>query len=487
MATRSMYRRPPKKVELLKRTATYSAMSLAVIAIATFLVFFLLGYRRDWASGQIEQSGLVQFDSIPGGATVSVDGRSLGSSTPTKAALLPGNRLVSVTRDGYRSWTKTVDVKSGTLLWLDYVRLVPNQITQEELKSYPTVLSSLPSPDNKKLLVQNGNQIFDLVDISSDNPNYQALSLPSTLNADLTKLKVESLSPVGWDSGSRYIILKSNGPGATQWIVLDTKQPEKSKNVTAVLNISISDMKFFGTSGNVFYALSGSDIRKLDLSNGTISRSLVSGVSSFSIYDDRTVYYKGTVQSGGTDSNVVGIYRDGDDSPVVLKQSSTTTPSISVMSFHGSDYIAILYGEKLEIYHGNFPPSGSTVSEHIALDATLSVPAGVTSLQFSKKSDYLLIVSGDNYKVYAVEYQTISEFSLAGAIWQSNVDWLDNAHLYSTIDGSLTMRDFDGSNGAFIMMVSPVSKASLASSGKYIYAIKNTTSGYVLARAKMIN
>lgn len=485
-----MYKKPPKKVEVLKRTATYSAMSLAVVAIATILVFFLLGYRRDWSSGQIAQSGLLQFDSIPSGADVSIDGRSLGSSTPTKSNLLPGNHNITVYRSGYKTWSKSVDVQSGTLLWLDYIRLVPNDITPEVVKSYAAVSLSLPSPDGKKYLLQltPGSTNFELVDISGDKPSYQQLSLPSAISTKLTADKMTTTTPMAWDSGSRFVTLKASGASSSQWLVLDTKQPEKTKNVTTTFNIDVSNLEFFGTSGNILYGLSGSDLRKFDLSSGTVSRSLVSGVLNFSVFDDRVVSYRGIKQSASETLNVVGIYRDGDESPVIIKESPTSENNLAIAltTFHSDDFVAVLQGKVVSVYHGSFPPSGAVVSDNLkAYDSFMASSA--TSLNFSPKAEYLLVNGGENYKSYDIEYKTLNEFSLSGSKWQTNTYWLDPAHLYSNVGGAVTMRDFDGLNSFVIFNKVANLQVALTDSNKYIYGFRSTASGEMqLIRVKMI-
>lgn len=485
-----MYRKPPKKVEILKRTASYSAMSLAVIAIATMLVFFLLGYRRDWSSGQIEQSGLVQFNSIPSGASVSIDTSSLGSSTPTKANVLPGSRFITVSREGYIKWSKTVDVRSGTLLWLDYVRLVPALITSETVKTFGSLVSSLPSPDNKKLLIKSLAQDynFELVNISGDNPGYQTISLPASVTKDFGSNGSVALVPIRWDSDSRHVLVRVDYSNKKQWIVLDTKQPDRSRNISTSLGVEITDVDFFGTSGNIFYAITGSDLRKLDLSGGTISRSLATNVESMKVYDDRIVTYIGSRQIDSVGYRVAGIYKDGDESPMTAKivPADTKYFAISLMDFHSNDYVSVLVNQQVEIFRGSLPASGVQFSETMNLYDSFETNNATTGISFSSDARFMLLPAGDKYKSYSIEQKTTNDYTINGSTWGVNTLWFDEAHIYSTIDGKLTMRDYDGTNAVNIMDVTPGMKASLSSSDKYVYSFKKTTSGYELVRAKIV-
>lgn len=467
-------------------------MSFAVIAIATILVFILLGYRLDRTSGQIEQSGLLQFDSSPTGASVSIDGRAMGSSTPTKTSLSPGAHNISVSRDGYETWSRDVNVVSGTLLWLDYIRLVPKTLNVETVATYGSLSSTLTSPDNKHLLIQKSatDSSFDLMDISGDTTSIKVITLPTAISTELAKTTDRNISLVSWDEGSRYVILKSTSSAKTEWLVLDTRSPENSKNASSLLDIAIDDLKFLGTSGNVFYALSGGDVRKLDLSSATISRSLVTSVKSFSVYSGDTLSYVATKQDATGTNQVVGIYRDGDDAPTVLDEAALAVVpfNIAITSFHNEDYVAVLKSTSINISYGNFPPSGSVASDNLKVYETINGENAVTSISFSPAGDFLLLSYGSSYKTYAIEYDQLSGvFSVStDATASYRLRWLDAYHIATDYLGGFIMRDFDGTNVHEILKVTPGFDMTMSSSERYMYGVLKTDAGYQINRVKII-
>ncbi|NHW87466.1 PEGA domain-containing protein, partial [Escherichia coli] len=67
-------------------------------------------------------------------------------NTPTKKTVEAGTHNVVMWRDGYESWNKTMDVKSGTVVWLNYALMVPNKLTVEPVASYASVAASVASP-----------------------------------------------------------------------------------------------------------------------------------------------------------------------------------------------------------------------------------------------------------------------------------------------------------------------------------------------------
>ena len=111
-----MYRKQKRGLELARRTLIYTIMVLAVCTLAFILIFHTLGYQLDLKTQTVEQRALVQYDSRPQGARVSVDGMELGK-THIKGMLPEGQHQFSMRLDGYDEWRKVVEVKAGTLGW----------------------------------------------------------------------------------------------------------------------------------------------------------------------------------------------------------------------------------------------------------------------------------------------------------------------------------------------------------------------------------
>src|SRR5690606_33348605 len=131
----------------------YAVSTLAVITIVTAAILFIQGYRLDSHHG-LEQGALLQFRSLPSGATITVDSKTIGSRTPAKYTVLSGKHAFIMERDGYKPWAKVLDIKAGTLTWLDYIRLIPTDIQVNTVKQYESIAAMKASPDRRFLLVQ---------------------------------------------------------------------------------------------------------------------------------------------------------------------------------------------------------------------------------------------------------------------------------------------------------------------------------------------
>lgn len=92
---------------------------LAFLFIAGFLVsapalvLYTAGYRLNLQRGRFVQTGALSIDSVPRGVPILIDGVSIGQVTPAFIdAVLPGPRHITLQKDGYLPWEKTLDVQS---------------------------------------------------------------------------------------------------------------------------------------------------------------------------------------------------------------------------------------------------------------------------------------------------------------------------------------------------------------------------------------
>lgn len=489
-----MYRRASKKKELIKRIAVYAAMTVSVVVIVAGLVFVILGYRFDTDNGRVEQSALLQFATNPSGATIEIDGAAIGPKTPTKSSVLAGTHKFVMWRDGYETWQKTLDIKAGTLTWLNYARLVPKNRTVAAVAQYTSVNASLATVDGHDMLIQQDAAIptFQLVNLQSDDIKTTTLTIPGALYSDAsTAGVVHSFRVDQWDSGGRYVLLQHNYGDKKEWLVLDTNDIGATKNITKLLNFDISSAKLSGTSGNILYVLgASSDIRKIDLAAGTISRPLATNVTSFELFETNVLTYVGTDLTNPA-KRVVGLYREGDSSPHVIRTVSSAADvplGIATSRYFNQDYVAIIEGNKVSILRGSYPDSNSNDTSSLALFDSFNFVTGINRVSFSAAGDYMLVQSGANFSSYDIEHKKVAQSVLASDITATvgPLKWLDDTYLWSDYGGEVTIREFDGTNNNTINKAVIGQDAVLSQNGRYIYSIGKNATGYQLQRVRMI-
>ncbi len=490
-----MFKKPTKKQFIIRRVALSTIATFSVITIATVSILFMLGYRLDSGNGRLEQGALLQFDSKPNNADIYVDGYHIGSRTAAKHTVIAGPHTIKITKQGYQDWSRSLDLAAGTLTWLDYIRLVPNDLPVQTVATYTTLASAKASPDNKWILIQEDAKtpVFQLVDLRAREIKQSTVTLPETVYSEATTARVtHSFSPVSWDTGGRHVLIRHLYAGKTEWLALDTQNASQAVNITRLFNTGFKDVRFASTSGRVLYGLTqDGTIRKIDLSAQTLSRALITHAESFGVFDNTVVYYVGADPTDAS-GQVAGVYRDGDDAPHVLQTSVEAGSSmlrIAAGRYYNDDLVAIADGNLVTVLRGRYPSSSTQDSSSLQRYHTFEVPGAVSSLTISPEGDFILAQSGDRFVGYEVEHKRATSGVRAtstNGTSTTTLQWLDDAYVWDDAGGVLTMRDFNGANVYEIMPVEPGFDAGLSQNGRFFYAIGKGESRYHLQRVTMI-
>ncbi|MCL2095042.1 PEGA domain-containing protein [Candidatus Saccharibacteria bacterium] len=103
---------------------------LVVVMLSGILVLYTMGYRLN-RQLSFEQRGLLRVSSFPSGAQVLVGGAPSGRRTAARLELGEGTHKIGVNRAGYDTWQRSVTIRAGSVVWLDYVLLFPQRINEE--------------------------------------------------------------------------------------------------------------------------------------------------------------------------------------------------------------------------------------------------------------------------------------------------------------------------------------------------------------------
>lgn len=490
-----MFKKPTKKQLLARRIMLSALATVSVLIIVTVSILFMLGYRLDSGNGRLEQGALLQFDSIPNAAQVWVDGKNIGSQTPTKQTVVAGAHTVLMTKTGYENWSRTLQLESGTLTWLDYSRLVPTSRPVQAVGYYNTLSSLQFSADNKWALAheQAASPTFRLIDLRANDIKNSFISLDPALYSDATVAEApHTFALYKWSSSARYAIIKHTyTDNKTEYLLIDTQDSTKNVNISRTLNIDLADVQFASNSGMALYGLNTEGIvRKLDLAGQTISRGLITDVASFSVSEETsTVSYVG-VDPVTPSLAVAGVYKDGDSVPKVLLsvEGPADALKIAVTKYFGDDYVAIAEGTKVTVFTGNLS-SVTQETNTLSQFTSMSLGSPVTALSFSPRGEYVLAQAGSEFTTYEIEHARRATGTVKPAEGASatTLKWLDAAHLWNDDDGTLTMRDFDDANTHAIMTVQSGYGAGISQNGRYFYAVGKADDGrYQLQRVRMI-
>lgn len=491
---RVMYSPPssPKK-QAIRLAAIYAFMTIGVLVTVFILILIMLGYRFDRTAGTLEQGGLVQLGSIPSGANLTIDGSRLSATTSTKTTLMHGQHTIMMSRNGYSQWQKTVDVASGSILWLNYARLIPVDLPVEDVASLPALTSTVPSPDRKWVAMTTikNSPTITLADISSDTPVLKPLTLPEAIYTKPKDEANQSFLLSEWYAAGRYILLEHRYDDKKEWIVVDVEDVAKSLNITTTFDIDVTSIQFSLHDGHILYVLMNGDVRKIDIEAETISAPLVRSVAEFSLYNRSTIVYTTTVDEA-TKSRSVGYRQDNADRPRVIRTYSDDgliPLHISINDeYYNQTYVAIAYGSTVEILTGGLPRSDSDDPLSLKAVATMSTPETVTSLISRTDGRFFVAEHDKSYSVYDLELQKATTTTLRGnAKIEGKLGWLDGYTVWNGTDGKLRLYEFDGANQHDIMPIAPGQSPTFTPNNKYLYAPTVDEKGvFHLSRVRLI-
>jgi len=143
------------------RTFLFIICTLLFLLAAPVAVLYSQGYRVDFDNKKLSQTGGLFLKTLPKQAEIYLDGKLekktdffFGSALVEN--LLPKRYLVEVKKEGFYSWTKTLEVKEKQVTDAKNIILFPENIELETLSS--KVSAFWFSPDQKKIILLEENK-----------------------------------------------------------------------------------------------------------------------------------------------------------------------------------------------------------------------------------------------------------------------------------------------------------------------------------------
>lgn len=463
-------------------------MVATIAALVILSLFYVLGYRVDLRQHTVEQTGVVQFLTTPADGTVEIDGKVLSTRTPTKETVSPGLHEFVMWREGYETWRKTLDIPSGTLTWLNYTRLIPKQRTIEAVQQIGNPASNIVSLDHRFMALlpdasKPGVTIFDLT--RETLAPAQTYNLAADTYSDSAQAAGHQFALVQWDNAGRFMLVRHQFGSTVEWLVFDRQSGKVRSNISQTMDIAIQDIVIMDGSGDRYLALTDGDVRKIDLSSETLSKPLVSDVSSFSFDPTSGTVAYVEIADPATGYRKVGVVKK-DGKPVTMYRSDAGVDvplSIKTAHYFGKDYVTIVEGKKIALYSGDFPDNENDTMKRYA---RFTIPNNLTALHVSPSGRFVVAQSGNQFVGYDIERKKVSDVAELPE-GTSALRWLDDYILYYEHKGTLTVREFDGANIHNLKTVTPGFMVTLSQNGKYLYSVGAGDNGQLrLQRLKMI-
>ena len=420
-----------KKRQTLRVLFSEAMMVLSVVAIMTVLIMITSGY---WINQnfEVERRGMLEVLSSPTGADIVVDGETAWmAKTNSSRILSKGEHTVSISKEGYGDWVKKVTIEEGLMYRLPYVRLFPNEPELEKVSEINARISSV-SPDRSSMLLIDDSTTWKILHLNEDKVSTTDLDVAKVFDKIGGAEAMAGIAGIDWSKDGNRILLKVVWNEKNEWLLLDLKDSEKSASITETFGMNFDTVKFFDKTGDDLLVVDGGELRKLDVSEQSISKILASNVTNFNLYDESIVY----VANGK-----VSVLKKVDGEAIDLLDVQGDRIFAALTRSYRDNYLTVIEDGKLSLYKGQLPRNKDDKS----FEQIFSVEIGLMPerIKIGADGDFVIMSNGKNIVTLDMESENVSRFEVE----DGKIGWLDDHLLYVVDnDGDMVVYDYDGLN-----------------------------------------
>lgn len=209
------------------RNILFIILSILFLITAPIVVFYSLGWRFDWETKKIVQTGVFYFRVWPKSAQLYLDGEFKDKTdfffnSTSVSDLLPGEYKIEIKKEGYHDWQKTLVIEKRKVTEAKNIVLMPKElifnIIAEEIEDF----SFFPNQE-KIIFKQEDNKVWSLK-LFDLRKNLRSHLIEET---DISKYPVEIID-LEFSHDSKIILLKLGLKENIQYYILETeKSPPK--------------------------------------------------------------------------------------------------------------------------------------------------------------------------------------------------------------------------------------------------------------------
>ena len=453
-----------KRRQSAKIIISETIMVLAVVITVTMLAFIVSGY---WLNSdfKVERNGLLQISSVPTGADIYIDGDSSWlQRTNTSKVLSSGEHSVKLTKDGYDSWQKTINISEGLLYRIHYPRLFLQNRTPESLLDITGTTLATTSPDHNSLILINNTTEWAFINLDSDEIKPEPIDISQifssvSLAPDVTTgLFTGTIQDIKWDYDGTHALFKTNNTDTTEWVLLDVKNPAKSINLTKEFGANFNEIQILDNSSNNLLAIRNGNLHKIDVSGKSISAVLAENVTNFDHYNNEVVF--STTTTSETPVNYIGFLKLGDDKITTLEE--TNSPVLVTLSrFYDDKYITVLSDRLVSLYK----------KENFTKIKDFELTFQPTSIKVGHNGEFITMSLDNQIATLDMEAMSVTEWQPSG----TRFGWIDNDMVYAVADNSLIVYDFDGYNQRTIASSVSEHFPAAITNNKWLYYFSDNT------------
>lgn len=454
----------------------YVFIGIAVLISAIVLMYQANGFGVN-GKGEIVQNGLVFVSSQPSPAKIYLNGTLNNAQTNSRLSLPSGSYSVRLERDGYRNWTRTINVQGGDVQNFDYPFLIPKDLqtdSQDALPTAPGIVSQ--SRDRRWLLLQtqlNANS-FKLYDLKADDVTPENFTLPTGVVTAANG--AESWEAIQWANDNEHVLLKHTYGTGAEYLIVSRTSPQEAVNLNKNLGVNPGRLVLIDNKYDLYHVLIDGKLSSARLGQTNLEP-IAENVLEFKSYGTKMVVYVTPSSTAGKAS--VKMVDDG--KTYELRQvTQSDTYAVDTAQYRGDQYVVIAASNEQMAYIYKNPVqqlNDGTLSEPLA-DRALRVQ-GATHVSFSPNTQFILAQNGQSFGVYDLylkrPYTYRTDVPLDAP--QQHAEWMDGFHLTYISGGKQIIADYDQRNRQTLMDALPAPYAHFSQDYRYVFSIAQNQAG----------
>lgn len=413
-----------KKILLI---SSYVLLTGVIAGSTLLLVSYGSGYSYDFRTHKFVSNGLLILGTTPSGARLTINGKQSRKITPYRSTFRVGQYDVELNKEGYRTWSKRVNIVASEVVNLALIILVPEKLRTATISNTVETTSILASSDHKHVAALTGGTKPGLWRLNAEKAEAQKVYTPAAgqqlLSGSLSRDGSRALLRAQEADGI-HILYVDMGNGATQ-------------DLTASFKANLDDVRFSFNDSNRLYWLSADGLRRIDVNSKTMSAVLADKVVNYTYDNDRVIY----VQSSTLGKIVAVMDADGKNAKTLI-QGLAESPNylLTYASFRDKDDLAVVPTSNGQL----------TVYESIYSDNVIArvVTSDVNRILSSDDGHYIVFAHSSGFGSYDVGRAKVYDGIYKEPI--DSISWFNGAHVIVSSGGKTRLAEFDGGNATDI-------------------------------------
>ena len=440
-----------KKLRNIRLMIGYVLMTVLIFTATLVLVFQAYGFGVDRKTGEVIQNGLVYIDSAPDKADIYIDGVKQQDRSNIRLALKAGVYQLSIKRDGYRDWSRKIEVAGGSIERVTYPMLIQTNLAEEEIINFGVSeqLIRTQSPDRRWIMISKNTTFKDFIELDlkdadkrSDVPLSRQVSFPPeifTASEDPHTYEI-----IDWSNDNEHFLVKHVFGPASEYVILNRDRPETSFNINMLIekepiNLMLRDKKFDHwyyqekLTGDLFFATAKKEIT-----------ATTSAVTAYKSHDDTTLLYSQKAGDG-----LQNVYLKQGKDTKLLRSVKDGEVMLNIARFNDHWYVVVASDgdKKTYVYKDPWDFLSKNTTDRPAPQAIFHSKEAISTLEFSTNSRFIFARDGQHFAVYDAELDKMHNDTVVKVIDpKTKVEWMDGHRLIFRSEGQSFIVEFDGSN-----------------------------------------